>query len=400
MEESHVPGDIVRALAELTQRRESAPEMNALAQAVRAGGLGAHPDTIQLHPNGWTTLLGHAIDQGAGELADALLDVGADPDIDAVVGFVPDSALTRRQFETRISDRTLVEACLRCPDIVGRLLASGAPPNHKDDERPPLHNAVRRGRADVVRLLLEAGADPLAVDDLGVTAIAVVDGSPMDPECYRLVAEASAPLLAKRKGASVRAVRGKKDYAGLESMLDRALGGDGTFFALFRRGSAADLANAMADVLGGGLEGDAHKRWVAETDRSYYGVLELRDRPCAVALLEHDTRVDDTAGVALARAVSQQGEVVTLLGTEAKVYRDGSVVETHTWSPSGGNPSHAALRREEKELIQECVAWCKARDIFMPPMYFASDGAHVGVEVEGVKKADIRDAWIVWAQAT
>ncbi len=218
----------------------------------------------------------------------------------------------------------------------------------------------------------------------------------MDPECYRLVEEAAAPLLAKRKGASVRAIRGKAGYGGLEALLDRALGGDATFFALFRRGSAADLAKQMAEELGGGLEGGAHKRRVAETGAPYYAVIELRGKPWAIALLEHDTRVHDAAGVSLALGVSRSGEVVTLRGSEAKVYRDGSLAETHTWSPPGGNPSYEELRSEELELIRECVEWCKAREIFMPAMYFAGDGAHVGLEVEGVKKTDITDAWIVW----
>ncbi|MEZ4327745.1 MAG: ankyrin repeat domain-containing protein [Polyangiales bacterium] len=325
--------------------------------------------------------------------------MGADFRRDSVVNYVPISEDDRCGFESRGNDSTLSEACRRCPSIVSRLLALGADPNPNGEPKPPLHYAVIFGNTEVVRLLLAAGADPLAKDELGLTATTVVGCATYDPECVRLVEEAAAPLLAKRKGASVRAVRGKKGYAGLESMLDRALGGDGTFFVMLRRGSAAELARAMSEALGGRLERDAHRRWIAETEQTYYAVVELRDKPWALALLEHDTRVSDVAGVVLARSVSQAGEVVTLFGTETKVYRGGTVVQTHQPSLSGGNPSHAELRREERLVIQDCIEWCQDREIFIPPMYFAADGVHVGVDVEGVKKSDIVDAWIVWAPA-
>jgi len=59
------------------------------------------------------------------------------------------------------------------PDVMQMLLDAGADPNDcpEQDPSPPLHDAAWQGHAEVVRILLRYGADPLALDGEGRTAL-------------------------------------------------------------------------------------------------------------------------------------------------------------------------------------------------------------------------------------
>jgi ankyrin repeat protein len=68
-----------------------------------------------------------------------------------------------------------------CPEVVRQLLNAGADPNALDNmRRTPLHEAVDdamvegldASRADIIKMLLEAGADPLAKDRDGLSVLA------------------------------------------------------------------------------------------------------------------------------------------------------------------------------------------------------------------------------------
>lgn len=136
--------------------------------------------------------------------------------------------------------------------------------------RPPLHIAVHSGHLGAVRALLAAGADPLALDGVGRTAV-VCDLAPLDPACLKEIRNAAAPLLAARKGASVRArpQRGKGERDGLRILLKQALAKDGLYPMLLRKGSASELASALASTLGTDADGRAHERWISETEHRY-----------------------------------------------------------------------------------------------------------------------------------
>lgn len=161
-------------------------------------------------------------------------------------------------------------------------------------------------------------------------------------------------------------------------------------------------SGAMASALGACIEADAHKRWVDEPEGGHYAVVRLKGRPWSVAWLEHEKRFPSGPGLELALTLSQGDEVVALTGLEAHVYRDGALAEHHCWAPSasetvGEEEGGEAIGYEARiaELVEQFVAWCEAREIFVPSIFFADDGVCAGLLVQGVKKADIVDALLV-----
>src|SRR5262249_44974987 len=71
----------------------------------------------------------------------------------------------------------------------------------------PLHFAVRHNRPDMVALLLDLGADPLAVDGSGFPAAAYASDAEMDrPVMARIHALTKAELISAERGA--RSARG------------------------------------------------------------------------------------------------------------------------------------------------------------------------------------------------
>lgn len=377
-----------RAYAE-ARNAEARVRLNALAVRVRAGELGGPPDSFPLYAGSWATLLVGAIGRGSVSLASALLDVGANPNARHVNDFDTEDP----RFV--LSDSPLSDAVRACPGVVQRLLELGADPNPNDGTELPLHCAVRAGNADMVRLLLAAGADPLALDEAGRGVLNATRGR-VDAECEELIRAAALPRLQTRRGASVRVRRGAAPHTGLERWLRSAMTEDDAFLILFRRGDAASLASALSRTVGGGSEGGAHKRWIPETGAHYYGVIGFRDREWAVALIEHWRRFDANRGIYLAEALSQESELIVLLGATAFRYQHGHVVEQRSWWPGAVQQASTNLEAEERELARACIAWCENLGLVVPRMSFASDGFCVGVDVEGIKKADIDDAWIVW----
>lgn len=352
--------------------------LESFADRVRQNELGDHPDSMAIFagqsPRRWHTLLLAALANGAEALALALLDVGADPGARHVRQCPP----TRRVDYSRTP---LAAACAGAPGVVPALLRAGADPNLGEAARPPLHIAVQHGHVGAVRALLAAGADPLALDGLGRTA-AVRDLTPLDPACLEEIRAAAAPLLAARKGASVRtrSQRGKGERDGLRVLLKQALAEDGLYLMLFRKGSASELASALASTLGTDADGRAHERWISETEYRYYGVVEMKGQPWAIALMEAGKRIDKERTLMLAKELSRSAEVVVLFGDQVHAFDDGDGRETIT----------------RFRGVDEGVRWFAEQGIVVPLMGFSPDGFSVGVDVYGVKKADIADAWIVW----
>ena len=99
-------------------------------------------------------------------------------------------------------------ASLGYVETLGWMLANGATLALPGQSEPTLHEAVRSGSAEVVRMLLEAGADVEVVDSLGCTALHAAAG---DDERVAII-----PVLAAA-GADI-------DHVGLfdETPLDHA----------------------------------------------------------------------------------------------------------------------------------------------------------------------------------
>lgn len=167
---------------------------------------------------------------------------------------------------------------------------------------------------------------------------------------------------------------------GLREWLELATNHDGACLALFRKGSAAGLAESMSVSLGTEAVGDAHRHWVLETGRPFYGVLSLKGHPWSIGLLEVGKRFSPTRGIELAKALSSQDEIVVLRGAAVHVLREGE---------ESGSP-------REFDDVEVGLEWFRRRGIVLPMMSFAADGFCVGVDLYGMKQSDIEDAWIVW----
>jgi ankyrin repeat protein len=73
--------------------------------------------------------------------------------------------------------------------------------SRNEDHRPPLHHAVRMNRPEMVALLVELGADPLAVDGSGFTAVAYATSTDVDrPVMEALFSMTTAELTSAERG--------------------------------------------------------------------------------------------------------------------------------------------------------------------------------------------------------
>jgi ankyrin repeat protein len=103
------------------------------------------------------TALGYAVTKGLADLASALLEMGADPDVTSS-GLKP--------LEWAVVKENL--------DMVVLLLKHGANPNFESaGGRTPLFSAIRGGCAEIVRKLLDAGADPFHQGPTGMDSFAL-----------------------------------------------------------------------------------------------------------------------------------------------------------------------------------------------------------------------------------
>jgi ankyrin repeat protein len=121
-------------------------------------------------------------------MAEFLLDRGADPDVPALAGLRPGDLEPLFLDDDFVPYRDIIEQCrqrraernddplriaVRDGDApkVAELIASGADVNRiAPDGNTPLLDAAIAGHADVVRVLLEAGADPRIVDQRNMKA--------------------------------------------------------------------------------------------------------------------------------------------------------------------------------------------------------------------------------------
>jgi ankyrin repeat protein len=181
--------------------------------------------------NGFTPLL-FAAQQGNVDMARLLLAAGAEVSEAAPDGIGGDTnARALFKAETEAS-ALLVAIDSGHAGMAHFLLARGADPNHEGAGRTPLHAAVQRQMPDVVRALLEAGADPdvrlerslplvsrRITQDNGLTPITIgstpflLAASFGDVESMRILVEAGAdPFLTTDDNTTALMVAAGADY--------------------------------------------------------------------------------------------------------------------------------------------------------------------------------------------
>jgi ankyrin repeat protein len=107
------------------------------------------------------------LDANANASANANAGAGADADVGHGVHVHPDIVNERGALSGHSGLRTALHFGVRHEAVVAALLARGADPNVRDegDAAMPLHFAAERQDLNVIRLLIEHGADPIGADD-------------------------------------------------------------------------------------------------------------------------------------------------------------------------------------------------------------------------------------------
>jgi ankyrin repeat protein len=156
--------------------------LDVVRRLADAGGdVVGHGDDHELEVIGWATCWDGGDDAAHRAVAELLVSRGA-----------------RHHIYSAIS--------LNLPDEVRRIVSENpamlnSRMSRNENNQMPLHYAVRRNRPAMIALLLELGADPLAVDDSGMSAAAYADA----PGSDRLVMEkiramTSAELISAERG--------------------------------------------------------------------------------------------------------------------------------------------------------------------------------------------------------
>ena len=114
-------------------------------------------------------LASEAAPPGRDPLSELLVaaDAGDLPQLITIADAQPDLVSRRGALPGHTGLRTALHFGVHHPEIVRALLERGADPNVRDqgDNAMPLHFAAERGDVDVIRLLVEHGADTIGADD-------------------------------------------------------------------------------------------------------------------------------------------------------------------------------------------------------------------------------------------
>lgn len=373
-------------------------EVASLVRLVEEGALDATIDTYRPYGDhevfGGQSILSAASAGGHMRLVTALLDAGADPNVSTV-------------SET---DRTAYApiACADNAEILRSLWKAGARLDGRSPAgRTALHLAASWGDEELVRELLEAGADPLFASDGGETPIQVlIDGRhPQKGSILRMLREAAAPQIARLKGSSIAVRRQKTMYTpgrsfGARDIAMRSgdVGQKWTVVAV--QLSCEKVAQGIAKLREASRwEQKAHKHFVADA-RRFVPVVELKNTGWSLVFVD-DLGLRDAGSTARVLSGTLKTESVLVFCELVKRYSDGFAIEEHDWSEEnigeGFDPDEdeEAYDAKRRRMQDEYNAWLAKHQILIPPYELNSTGYVCGITLQGIRKRDIARGDIV-----
>ncbi|MEM6314898.1 MAG: ankyrin repeat domain-containing protein [Planctomycetota bacterium] len=230
--------------------------IRALADA--GGDVHGDGDDHEMGVLGWATCLGRVQE----DVAEFLLERGARLHIFSAL------ALGRAD-----DVRRLVQAD---PSLLGATMS------RNEHFREPLHLAVIKNRPDMVRLLLDLGADPTATDARGAGPLSQLGSGPTDVEIVRMLTEAGTPL-------DLLGALNAGDYDLAETLVAEnpgRIGPDGTDTIALHAAAAHDNADAIRWLADHGVALDAKRKYWGVELTALHACVEPNAQSALAALIE------------------------------------------------------------------------------------------------------------------
>ena len=307
--------------------------IEALVEAVKSGSLDSYlrdwaPKANHGEFRDFNTILFHAVEGNWVELVSALLERGADPDRGVAIGAPED------YFE---DESTPLGASVKSEECARLLLESGADYNKFSNGSPVLLLAADECPG-VVRLLLEAGADPLLRTGIDTPLSLSLRRSNNEENVALLRAAARRRIEGKRVSSLLcRAGKKPKDPAterGIRSFADTWLEHDWLWYAVLVKAPLEETSRTLHEHYPGSELHQSPKGAIFDEHRPVFAV-SLKGMPWTIVYENMGARFDlDLRAVTQALSEKLQCEAVGFGAWEGHHYESGRLLEEHLdWDP-------------------------------------------------------------------
>ncbi|MEM9866018.1 MAG: ankyrin repeat domain-containing protein [Myxococcota bacterium] len=283
---------------------------------------------------------------------------------------------------------------------VRQLISRGVDPNVG-------HGAVwaaATSSTDVLKLLLEAGADPTVVWDGGESPMQAAIAY-RKHENVQLLRKYAKPFLENKKGPSLVMKRSRQR---LDPALNRHAEGLRRVFQEERRWEVLAVRDSVEEVCNcfpdRPVHTDAHKRLVPE-EVSQLFILRMKGMPwtlCIKRLGTYSLEGREWIRSCAHAWSSTLGETVGFWGLQAFHYAHGNLSGEHSWAIDDVDDDRLdedededVVDQIEADLFAQMDDWLTSTDLLLPGMEDVSDGYSRKLAVFGVKKSHVEEMAIV-----